>query len=95
MSLKVFDITVDNKSHTYWSGCHNVSNCGEQTLPEDSSCNLLSINLLEHVLFGNRNSGVNVNKLDMSIKKAIDYLDKAIDIENYTDKLIEKKQKYL
>ena len=31
----------------------------------------------------------------MSIKKAIDYLDKAIDIENYTDKLIEKKQKYI
>ena len=72
----------------------NVNPCGEQTLPEDSSCNLLSINLLEHVLFGNRNSGVNVNKLDMSIKKAIDYLDKAIDIENYTDKLIEKNQKY-
>lgn len=26
---EVFDITVDNKSHTYWTGGLNVSNCGE------------------------------------------------------------------
>ena len=26
---EVFDITVDNKSHTYWTGGVNVSNCGE------------------------------------------------------------------
>jgi len=29
---EVFDITVDGPSHTYWSGGHDVSNCGEVTL---------------------------------------------------------------
>lgn len=29
---EVFDITVDNSTHTYWSGGHNISNCGEQVL---------------------------------------------------------------
>jgi hypothetical protein len=29
---EVFDITVDNPSHTYWTGGLNVSNCGEISL---------------------------------------------------------------
>jgi hypothetical protein len=29
---EVFDITVDNDSHTYWTGGVNVSNCGEISL---------------------------------------------------------------
>ncbi len=48
----VYDITVDNKSHTYWSNGCNVSNCGEVGLyayDEDgkigwSFCNLATIN---------------------------------------------------
>lgn len=28
-NFEVFDITVDNEEHTYWSGGHNISNCVE------------------------------------------------------------------
>jgi len=38
---EVFDITVDNKSHTYWTEGCNVSNCGEIGLPSASLCNLV------------------------------------------------------
>lgn len=40
----VFDITVDNASHTYWSNGVNVSNCGEIFMKDDS-CRLLCVNL--------------------------------------------------
>lgn len=42
---QVYDITVDNSSHTYWSGGCNVSNCGELPLSANDSCRLLSVNL--------------------------------------------------
>lgn len=42
---EVFDITVDNKSHTYWTGGLNVSNCGEIGMGQFDSCRLLHINL--------------------------------------------------
>lgn len=42
---EVFDITVDNNSHTYWTGGVNVSNCSELPLGELDSCRLLSTNL--------------------------------------------------
>lgn len=44
----VFDITVDCAEHTFWSGGHLVSNCGEIPLSNDS-CRLISINLLGYV----------------------------------------------
>lgn len=41
---EVFDITVDNDSHTYWTGGVNVSNCSEIVKrPTGSLCNLTSI----------------------------------------------------
>lgn len=40
----VYDITVDNESHTYWLGGFNVSNCGEVLLKEFQFCNLCEIN---------------------------------------------------
>lgn len=42
---EVFDITVDNKTHTYWTGGVNVSNCAELILSAYDSCRLLVINL--------------------------------------------------
>lgn len=46
---EVFNITVDNKSHTYWTGGLNVSNCGEIALGELDSCRLIHLNLLSFV----------------------------------------------
>lgn len=40
---EVFDITVDNKCHTYWTQGCNVSNCGEITLENGGVCNLTEI----------------------------------------------------
>ena len=49
---EVFDITVDNDTHTYWTGGVNVANCGEislqPTIDEESGwafCNLTSVNV--------------------------------------------------
>lgn len=43
---EVFDITVGGPSHTYWTGGLLVSNCGEATLEDGESCNLLEIPLM-------------------------------------------------
>lgn len=40
---KVYDITVDNETHTYWTGGMNVSNCGEIILRNKSFCNLSEV----------------------------------------------------
>lgn len=44
---EVFDITVDNKSHTYWTGGINVSNCAEISLSNMGFCNLTEINVAD------------------------------------------------
>lgn len=41
--FKVYDITVDNKSHTYWTGGLDVSNCAEQSLAPYETCCLAEI----------------------------------------------------
>lgn len=38
---EVFNITVDNDVHTYWTGGLNVANCGEQTLESMELCCLV------------------------------------------------------
>lgn len=40
---KVYDITVDCKEHTYWTGGLLVSNCGEIFLRNKQFCNLSSV----------------------------------------------------
>ena len=49
--LPVYDITVDNESHTYWTGGVLVSNCGEVPMPSYGSCNLGSININHDVFY--------------------------------------------
>lgn len=46
---EVFYITVNNESHTYWTGGLNVANCGEQPLSDYDSCRLMHINLTSFV----------------------------------------------
>lgn len=43
--FEVFDITVDNDSHTYWTGGLSVSNCAEQSLANYETCCLAEIYL--------------------------------------------------
>lgn len=45
---EVFNITVDNITHTYWTGGLNVSNCGEIGMNKDS-CRLIAMNLSGYV----------------------------------------------
>lgn len=42
---EVWDITVDNKSHTFWCGGLNISNCAEIGLNPDQFCNLSIANV--------------------------------------------------
>lgn len=42
---EVFDITVDNKSHTFWCNGCDISNCGEIGLESGESCNLAELYL--------------------------------------------------
>lgn len=44
---KVYDISVDNDTHTFTTGCVDVSNCGEISLEDDEVCNLNTINLMQ------------------------------------------------
>lgn len=41
---EVWDITVDNKTHTFWTGGLNVSNCVEIALRDMQFCNLCEVN---------------------------------------------------
>lgn len=47
---EVFNITVDNNSHTYWTGGLNVSNCGEIPMGPYDSCRLIHINLSSYIV---------------------------------------------
>jgi len=42
---EVWDITVDNETHTFWCGGFEVSNCAEISLKSCSFCNLTEVNV--------------------------------------------------
>jgi ribonucleoside-diphosphate reductase alpha chain len=89
---EVFDITVDNNSHTYWSAGLNVSNCGEIVLPKYDSCRLVSMNVLGFV----KNSYTSDAYFDYKefskyVKMAQRYMDDIVDIElEQIDKVLNK-----
>lgn len=47
---EVFDITVDNESHTFMCNGMDISNCGEQFLPPNSCCRLIVLNYTSYVV---------------------------------------------
>ena len=56
---EVFDITVDNSTHTYWTEGVNVSNCCEVSSEDDSDvCNLGSLNMANYETIEEWKAGV-------------------------------------
>ena len=74
----VFDITVNNTSHTFWCNGFNISNCSEFTGIPYQSCNLGSVNLSK--LIDNKN--FNWEKFEKTIIYVTRYLNCVID-NNY------------
>ncbi|HQQ39692.1 MAG TPA: ribonucleotide reductase N-terminal alpha domain-containing protein [Bacilli bacterium] len=87
----VYDIKV-NKNNNFFANEILVHNCGEQPLPNESSCNLGSINLAEFVVEGTKNS-FNWEDFKQQILRATFYLDLVIDVTQYPLKDIEKRTK--
>lgn len=68
-----------------------VNPCGEQPLPESGSCNLGSINLMEHVLPGGR--GMDWDKLAQTVILSVELLDRVIDMSVSIDDRITEHQR--
>ena len=89
---EVFNITVSNSTHTYWTGGLNVSNCSEQPLPKHGACNLCSINLSEFILNPyTDNSLFDFIDLERVVKALVLAMDKIIDENADNHALIEQK----
>ena len=89
---EVFDITVDNKSHTYWTDRCNVSNCGEIVLCDKDSCRLLLLNLYGYVIDPfTKNAKFDYVLFEKHVQIAERYMDDIVDLElEKIDKILEK-----
>lgn len=85
----VYDITVDDPEHTYWTNGLCVSNCGEFYSIPYSSCNLGSLNLTKYV----KEREFDWDLFGEHIRKAINYLDCIIDANQYPLDKIDKVSK--
>ena len=85
----VYDLTIDdNKIHNFIANGLVVHNCGEQTLPENGSCNLGSIDVSK---FYNDSRGyVEWTRLAEAIEDAIQFLDNVLSINKFPTKDFEK-----
>lgn len=88
---EVFDITVDNGSHTFWSGGVNVSNCGEIPLNTDS-CRLLAQNYYSYVVNPfTENAYFDFDLFQENTIKAQRLMDDIVDLEiEKIDKILDK-----
>lgn len=71
---EVFDITVDNESHTYWSFGFNTSNCGEIGMAT-GVCNLGSINLTQFIKNSDAGLYFDFDEFEETVKIAVRFLD--------------------
>ena len=87
---EVYDISVDDEEHTYWTGGLLVSNCSELPLSEYDSCRLISINLKHFVSNKfSKDAFFDFNKFSEVVKIATRLSDDLVDLE------IEKLEKIL
>lgn len=85
----VYDITV-KKNHNFFANRILVHNCGEQPLPNNSSCNLGSINLYEFV---DDSGEFNYEAFKEQVLRSVYYLDLVIDATSYPLEIIERNTK--
>lgn len=73
---EVFDITVDNVTHTFWCNGFNISNCGEITMGAGSSCLLSSWNFTSYIkIDANKLPYFDFNEFKSDIAKGIRFMD--------------------
>ena len=77
----VYDITVDDPKHTYWSGGCLVANCGEVVGERDASCCLGSINLFN--FYNEKTNDVDWSRLGKTIRIAVRFLDDVLTVNHY------------
>lgn len=88
---EVFDITVDNETHTFWCNGLNISNCGEIPMGVDS-CRLMVVNLFGYIKNPfSKNSSFDYELFYEHTKIAQRLMDDMIDLEiEAIDKIIQK-----
>ena len=82
----VYDITVEDEDHTYWTGGLLVSNCSEYLHVDDSACNLASLNLRKF----HNGKWFNVSSFEHACRISITVQEIFVDRASYPTKLIEK-----
>lgn len=85
----VYDIKV-NKNHNFFANGILVHNCGEQPLPNSTSCNLGSINVAEFITEDNKFDEYDFGS---QVVRSMYYLDLVIDATKYPLTEIEKRTK--
>jgi len=76
----VFDCSVQNLNHYSINGLI-VHNCGEQFLPNYSSCNLGSINVVKY--YDSESNTVNWDELKEDIHTCVKFLDQVVETNKY------------
>jgi ribonucleoside-diphosphate reductase alpha chain len=89
----VYDLEVDNKSHTYWSFGFDVSNCSEYLSLDNTSCNLASVNLIK--FFDFEKNKFDLNTLLHTVRVMQIAMDAIVDNASYPSEIITKRTKEL
>ena len=77
-TFDVYDIMVDNQSHSFWSGGLNVSNCSEWPMPPGGVCNLVNLVLPRYV--SEDGESINFGQMEEDIFSAVRMADNVNDL---------------